>query len=229
MPSRRDERTGRGRNRSRIQNNLNSNREFETSNRYRDDHPTYHSDLNDDIWEPQDLHEDDFRGTARAEYNERRNIGRRRDSREGNIIQRAADRIRDVWEDLVNSNDRDDRDDRDYEDVSYRNRRGVYNENEDNYETANWRRRNYEDLTVNDTEQHYRDRVHRQPFYDDGRITSHYNNEITNRNENSRGRSRSPEWNSRNKRRGTTYNSSDNYHGRSQYEHEDYDFNPDRG
>jgi hypothetical protein len=226
MPSRRDERTGRGRNRPRIQNNLNRNREFENSNynRYRDEDQTYHSDMNEDIWEPQDLHEEDFRGTARAEYNERRNIGRRRDGREGNIIQRAADRIRDVWEDLVHG---DDRDDRDYEDISYRNRRGVYDENDDNYETGNWRRRNYQDLTVNDTEHHFRDRVHRQPFYDDGRITSQYNNEILNRDENSRGRSRSGGSNSRNQRRGSANNGPDNYQGRSRYEHEDYDRNSD--
>lgn len=148
------------------------------------------------------------------------------DRREGNIIQRVSDRIRNVWDEWTHDDDRD-------EGSSYRRRRGSYEEDRDFDPAANWRRQNYDDMAEHDPEHHYDDHLRRQPFYDDGRISSRYNNELVERTRNNMQntkRTRSNEWNGRNRRPGNSYYSGDNYHGRAAgWSNEDEQYNNDRG
>jgi hypothetical protein len=233
MP-RRDQRTGRQRSGS--YSTVNDDRDWNYDDinysRQGSNYENYRVGRNDaDVFQSEDLYDESDTGTARAQYSgrqyDRRNTGGNRSHREGNIIQRAADRIREVWEDLMHEG-------RDSEDSSYRNRRSVYSTDDRDYDTGEWRRENYLDRSSGDTERHFSDTVHRQPFYDDGRIHSHYNNELERRLGHTGGRRKSRnvanEYTGRNKRRGSRYSSSDNYHARTDdYQHEDYGRNNDRG
>jgi hypothetical protein len=234
MPKR-DQRTGRQRSRNYSTVNDDRDRNYDDMNYSREgsNYENYRAGRNDaDVFQSEDLYDESDTGTARAQYSgrqyDRRNSGGNRSHREGNIIQRAADRIREVWEDLMHES----RGRNEHDDTSYRNRRNVYSTDERDYESGNWRRENI--LSSDDEEHHYKDHLHRRPFYDDGRSHSHYDNELEGRLSDEGGRRRlrsfANEWVGRNRRPGSRYSSSDNYHARSdEYEHENYRGNNDRG